>query len=159
MKGILERKEKQKKIPQFPETGTGVHMFRKGRIKLFQGNHSTGWCRVQLVSQFHTPMIKALLLCASLTVPNLLPNMDERKNVEIRANSCWGRDEHHKFFIWTRFFLDNNKIKIWHVQNQVNQVWVIFANDREWSCEVKLNFSCMIWIKKIVSRKYLDTST
>ncbi len=60
--------------------------------------------------------------CPSLTVPNLLPNVDECENFEIHANSCWGRDESCTFFIWVRFFLDNSKIKIWHVRSQVDKV-------------------------------------
>ncbi len=39
---------------------------------------------------------QTLIFMPSLTVPNLLPNMDECKNFEIRANSCCGRDEHQK---------------------------------------------------------------
>ncbi len=63
------------------------------------------------------------------TVPNLLPNVDECKHFEIRTNSCWARDEHHKFFIWAQFFLDNNKITIRHVRSQVDNVRVIFASE------------------------------
>ncbi len=47
-------------------------------------------------------------------------------------------------------FLDNNQIKIWNVRSQVDKVWVIFVNDREWACKVNSNFSRMIRIKKIV---------
>ncbi len=74
------------------------------------------WVRFQLDSRCNEP------LCPNLTVPNLLPNVDECNNFEIRANSCWGRDESCKFFDWVLFFLDNSKIKIWHVGSQVNKV-------------------------------------
>ncbi len=40
----------------------------------------------------------APILCLSLTVPNLLPNVDECKIFEICGNSSWGRDESCKFF-------------------------------------------------------------
>ncbi len=70
-------------------------------------------------------------LCPSPTVPNLLPNMDECKNVEIRTNSCWGRTNIINVSFELGYFLDNNKITIRHVQSQVDKVRVIFANDHE----------------------------
>ncbi len=88
-------------------------------------------------------------LYPSLTVPNLLPNVDECENFEIRANSCWGKDESCTFFIWAQFFLDNSKIKIRHVRSQVNKVQLLWVR---WACEVNSNFSRMIRIKKIITR-------
>ncbi len=44
------------------------------------------------------------------------------RNFQIHANSCWGKDESCKFFIWAWFFLDNSKIKMRHVRSQVDKV-------------------------------------
>ncbi len=38
-------------------------------------------------------------LCPSLTVPTVLPNVDECKKFEIRANSSWGKDESEIFHL------------------------------------------------------------
>ncbi len=50
MKEGLERKTK---FSQFPGTGTGMHMHRKGCNLRFQGNHPTEWYPDQLVSKFN----------------------------------------------------------------------------------------------------------
>ncbi len=55
-------------------------------------------------------------------MPNLLPNEEECQKFEIRANSCWGKDESCKFLIWAQFFLDNSKEKIRHKEE-----WKLFV--------------------------------
>ncbi len=42
------------------------------------------------------------ILCPSPTVPNLLPNEDECKKFEIRANSCWGKTKYDYICEWPR---------------------------------------------------------
>ncbi len=51
-------------------------------------NHLLRECKYQIL--YNAP---------SLTVLNLLPNVDECENFEIRTNTCWGRDELCTFFI------------------------------------------------------------
>ncbi len=91
-------------------------------------------------------------LMHSPTVPNVFPNVDECKKFEIRAHSCWQGSTNQKYFIWTRFFLDNSKITITQVPRQLKKVRFIFANEHESACDVNLNFSSMIRIKKNITR-------